>query len=319
MRKLLLLLVFLAVFANFIFADPTPIPSPQQVTDSGVLTAVNGVFNAIQNLPQNISNSFITSFKTSTQNGLAGASQTLMNKTFDFIYVTPDLASFCGPFNLIMGILTGLYTIFLLLIGAYFIFGSVDVESRIKAKKYLRNFIIALALLSLSFYFFELLLKLNGFVVSQIGQVTIDQAFRIPSGVGGFVLSFLTLIFSIILMLFVNATLFIRYILIPFLLLLFPVALLLLFVPGTKNFGKSILKLTFLTIFMGAIDALFLLAFTTLASAQSGTLSDFTQMFITIAGFALLFFLNVVLLVWGLLPSFKSVTKVIVIGKNAIG
>ncbi|VVB69982.1 Uncharacterised protein [uncultured archaeon] len=270
-----------------------------------------GVISAITDLPAKIGTSVVNSAKNSIYEDVQNSSQEMLTKTFAFVFQTPDLKSFCVPFTSIMNLITGLYGLFLLLIGVYFVLGSMDVEDRIRAKKYFRNFIIVMAVLSLSFYFYQLLLGINNYITGYVSQnFVVNNIFSFPPNIGNSFLVIFLLIFSMLMMLFVGLSLLIRYLLIPFLLLVFPIAIVLFVLPFTREFGKTILKVTLITIFMTSIDALFLYASSFLFSGDTLG-SGIMKVIAVIASFALLSFLNLFLYFWAFLPSFEQAKEVI--------
>jgi hypothetical protein len=93
-------------------------------------------------------------------------------------------------------------------------------------------------------------------------------------------------------------TLISRYLLIPFLLLLFPIAIFLYFMPFTREWGAFIIKFIIIIIFMTSVDAILISALSYLFSAADPAISGgFTQGIALMLGFGLIGFVNVLIYV----------------------
>jgi len=252
----------------------------------------------IQNLPVCIAESIFNLIFS----GLAFAVKMFMNASFALLLAVPDVHWFCGPYSTVMGIIESLYTLLIMGLGLYYIIRSTDVEGRLTAKRWLKNLFLMMIVLSFSFYIFDMILQVNNSIASTLLSQASTNFFSVQSG-------FSDLIFaSIILMLFVMGgilsffTLLIRYLMLPFLLLLFPFTIFFYFLPITEGFGRFMLKFTLLIVFMTSVDALLILGFFSVFNASDPTLMDgFIRAMAALAAFSSIGIVNLVIFVIALL------------------
>jgi hypothetical protein len=92
------------------------------------------------------------------------------------------------------------------------------------------------------------------------------------------------------------STLILRYILLPFLLFLFPIAIFLYFMPPTREWGAFIFKFIALVVFMTTVDSILLLGISYLfASPDPNLANPLVRSFGLMAGFGLIGIVNMIL------------------------
>jgi len=97
-------------------------------------------------------------------------------------------------------------------------------------------------------------------------------------------------------------TLLLRYLLIPFLLFLFPIAIFLYFTPFTQRWGKAFLSVIASVIFMTVLDALILLGLSSLFNSHDPNLADsLARAFAVLFGFAAIGLVNLLMFVLAIL------------------
>ncbi|MEW6584209.1 MAG: hypothetical protein AB1442_01210 [Nitrospirota bacterium] len=286
MKKLILLLL---LFAGFASAQNASIEF--NVTSSECPVS-GGLLETVSNLPACISEAF---FSTITS-GLVYASQQFLSYSFDFMLSVPDIHWFCGPYNVIMALLETLYTLAIMGLGLYYIARSTDVEGRVKAKRWLTQIFLMVVALAFSFYIFELMLDLN----QQIAAALLAEAelnfFSVSASFSSIIFALVILIAVVTSAFLTFSTLLIRYILLPFLLLAFPFSIFLYFLPPTQNWGRMMLKVTAVIVFMTSFDALILLGLSALFHTTDPNLADtFIRSMAVLFGFAAIGFLNLAL------------------------
>ena len=292
--KLVLLLSFL-VLAHLASAQTASINFT--VTDSAC-PKTGSLLDTVSNLPACITESFFSSLTS----GFIYASEQFLSSSFNFILSVPDLHWFCGPYNAVMSVLESLYIVVLLALGLYYIARSADVAGRNNAKRWLKNVFFMVVALSLSFYAFQMLIDLNQYVASEFMSKANLDFFSVGA-------SFSSVVFLLILsasfagvFLITFVTLLIRYIMIPFLLLAFPIALFLYFIPPTQSWGKVMLQAIGIIVFMTSCDALILLGLSALFHSPDPNLAtDFIRSMAVLLGFGTLGLVNVTLFLFAVL------------------
>jgi hypothetical protein len=195
-----------------------------------------------------------------------------------------------------LAIIETFYSVMLMGLGAYYIINSADVDGRTRSKLWLKNVFCMVILLSFSFGLFGLLLDLNhqlsSTIYSSVSQSLFDNdaqlsdlifafLFAISLSMGGF-LTFFTLLA--------------RYLMVPFLLFLFPFAIFLYFMPPTREWGAFIFKFIFLIVFMTSIDAILLLGISYLFSSPDPNLANtLVKSFGLMTGFGLIGLVNLII------------------------
>ncbi|VVC03106.1 Uncharacterised protein [Candidatus Bilamarchaeum dharawalense] len=268
----------------------------------------------IYNLPTCI----VEKFFSSIVSGFVYSAQEFLESSLKFIITGPSLDSFCIPYQKVMTILESLYTIALMGLGAYFITTSTDPEKRAIAKLWIESVLFMIILLSFSFPIFKMIMDLNLYITTSIYSQSFANMLNVQ-------VAFTSLIFALVMSFtFLTAaaitffTLIIRYIAIPFLLLLFPIAIFLYFLPFTKEWGSFLLKFTLLIVFMTAIDAVVVLGMSFLLGAGDPNLSGGIIQAITLMlAFGLIGIVNLIIymiavlsLVMAVLDMFKSLISI---------
>jgi len=308
MKHFIIPFLALCIIAGALHADST------NSTDSGI----GDILGALSSLPQGI----VESFFSYTVSGLVASTHQLVDSSFQFMFSSPDPAWFCNPYNGIMAIVETLYTLVLTGLALYFILRSNDAEGRANAKKWLSNMLVMIAVLSFSFQIFQAMLDLNTYLAASFASDSMKSVFESPVSFGSAVFALIVLIPSIGAMLLTLVTLIVRYLLIPCLLLFFPFALFLYFVPLTHKWGRAFLSITAAIVFMTAFDALLLLGFSSLFSAPDPNLADsLARAFAILFGFGAIGLANLAIFILAILSivfqdnSVKALVGIAVAGK----
>jgi hypothetical protein len=294
-------ILFSMVFISLIFPQSINIEVPQSSCDNQSDLAL-----AITNLPRCTAESFLSSIT----DGLIFASNEFFSISMTFLTASPDIKWFCSPYNSIMAILESFYSVMLMGLGGYYIINSTDVEGRTKAKIWLKNVFFMVILLSFSFSIFGMILDLNTQISSSVYSSVSSSIFQIDAQLSNIVFS---LIFALSLtsgayLTFV--TLLSRYLLIPFMLFLFPIAIFLYFIPLTREWGAFLFKFIILIIFMTSVDAIFLLGTSYLFSAPDPNLAgSLIKSFGLIVGFGLIGILNLIIYIIAILSVVMQAIK----------
>ncbi len=301
MKRILLLLLLVGfAFAqgsgsgsgNSGSSNNSPPPAPIINIDLTPLT------NAIIALPGQI----ISAFFTFVVGGLSSAFASLRDMTFQFIFSSPDPSWFCGPYNGVLAIVDSLFALVLMGMALFFILRSGDVEGRIQAKKWMENMIVMAIVLALSFQIFVMLNGFNTYLTNSLASQSMSAIFGTPTNPSNIVFAFMMLVVADTLGMITLVTLLLRYILMPVMLLLFPVAIFLYFIPPLQGWGKSFLKIIGVCIFMTTADALVMVGLSAMFNSLDPLIANvLVRSFVTAIGFAALGFVNIALVIMALL------------------
>lgn len=285
----------LALLVLLLLAGTSHAASTNSTDYSGFFSSM---INAITNLPNNI----VQSFFTYTVSGLTASSQQLVDASFKFMFSNPDPAWFCTPYNGVMAIVESLYSISLMALALYFILRSNDAEGRASAKKWMENMLVMIVFLAFSFQIFKVMLDFGAYLAASAASESMKSMFTSPLSFSSSVFALVILLPAIAGMLLTFLTLLLRYLLIPFLLFLFPIAILLYFTPITQRWGRAFLCVITSVIFMTAIDALILLGLISLFNSQDPNLVDsLARAFAVLFGFAAIGLVNLLVFVLAVL------------------
>lgn len=258
----------------------------------------------------NLPTCIVEKFFNTIVNGFVYSAKEFLENSLKFIITGPNLDSYCSPFTKIMKIIESLYTLALMGVGAYYITTAADPEKRVKARLWIQNVLFMIILLSFSFPIFKMVMDLNLYITTSIYSQSFSDMLNVQ-------VAFTSLIFALVLsFVFIIAaattfiTLVIRYLMIPFLLLLFPIAIFLYFIPFTKEWGSFLLKFIMLILFMTAIDAVIVLGMSYLLGSGDPLISGgFVQAITLMLGFGLIGIVNIIIYVIAVLSLVLAVLR----------
>lgn len=244
----------------------------------------------------NLPSCIVEEFFSTLIGGFVYSTREFLENSLSFIVEGPDIHLFCTAYGRVMRIIESLYTIALMGVGTYYILSSTDPEKRANAKFWIQNIIFMIIALTFSFSIFEMILELNHYITASIYSESFADLLTIES-------TFTSLVFALVLSFFFMfagiltfITLLIRYIMIPFLLLLFPFAIFLYFIPFSKEWGSFILKFILVIIFMTSIDAIIVLGMSYLLSSGDPLISEgFVHGMTLMLGFGMIGFVNIII------------------------
>jgi len=240
-----------------------------QITQSACSNS-GDLVSMLQSLPTCL----VESFFSFVSNGLIVAIRAFVGAAFTLILSVPDINWFCGPYSAVMALIESLYTLLVMGLGLFYIVRSTDVEGRLTAKRWLKSLFLMVIALTFSFYIFKAMLDINQSIASTLLNQATTDFFNVHASISDFVFATVILLGFASAAVLTFATLLGRYLLLPFLLLLFPWALFFYFVPVSEGFGRFLLKLIMLILFMGSLDALIILGFYSLFNSADPTLAD---------------------------------------------
>lgn len=260
----------------------------------------------LYNLPACI----VEKFFSSLISGFVYSATQFLESALNFIVKGPDINLFCSPYSKIMKIIESLYTIALMGVGAYFVLTATNVEKRANAKIWLENIFFMIIAVSFSFSLFQMILDINQYITTSVYNEAFANTLNISATFSSLIFAFVISFNFILAAALTFFTLLIRYIMIPFLLLAFPFAIFLYFIPFTKAWGAFILKFILIIVFMTSVDAVLIAGISYLFSVNDPNLvGGFIQGMALMLGFGLIGIVNIIIYIIAVLSLVTAVVK----------
>jgi len=210
------------------------------------------------------------------------AAQPFISWVVDLMTTIPNTGVFESAWFTIIGIISIFYIFFLLYSGSVFILNSEDIVKRHSAKESIKNMIIALVLVSSSFYLYNLLIELNSSLTSYVFSNVSPAFFTVTSDSFGNALLQILMIIPYVLILIITCVLLLsRWVFVSLGVIFFPIGIFLYFVPFLKSYGKLIINLTVMLIFIPFICSIIILGCSLLVTAP--IVEHFTIIFYIVA------------------------------------
>ena len=173
----------------------------------------------------------------------------------------PSIDLFHGIWAIVVYCLSMFYGLLLIYAGMQFLFSGHNVVRREMAKEWLKNVIIMMVLIQSSFYLYQLVIELGSAMSSSVLSLVDPQFFMITAdnliNIGlEFLFVFLYVIVLSIGMLF----LVMRYIVVALGVLFVPIGIFCYFIPPLRSYGKLILNMLGLFIFINFLATIIILA-----------------------------------------------------------
>lgn len=207
----------------------------------------------------------------------------LVNVFFMLISYFPDLSSsqILCEYNKVYSLVASFYSIALVIVGLYWIFGATSSSKRVQAKEYTELLFFLVLAESVSPFLFQLLVELSISLTKVfLNQEIMDaMSAQILGGSGAAALiqallndpfGLLVAIASIILIILLIFVVLFRNIMVVITYIIFPITIFLYLIPFTRRIGEAILKYTLLLIFSSFIIGLIIFAGVVAKSAVLG-------------------------------------------------
>jgi len=174
---------------------------------------------------------------------------------------SPSIELFHGVWAIILYCLSLFYGLLFLYSGYQFLFSGHNVIKREMAKEWLKNTVIMITLIQASFYLYSLIVDLGSIMTSAVLSMVDEKFFLLTAdNILNIGLEFL-LVGTYAIILFVTMLLLaMRYLIVAFGVLFAPIGIFCYFIPPLKSYGKLILNILGMSIFITFIDAVIILA-----------------------------------------------------------
>ena len=171
-----------------------------------------------------------------------------------------DIDSFIPMWAIIVYIISIFYGLFIMLAGFNLIISGYSAERRERAKTWLKNIVLMIFFVQASFLIYSLILELSSSLTAGIFDLidpnffllTVDSIVSIGLQLILAIPYLITLLASVLL-------LSLRYLLVAVGVVFFPIGLFLNFIPPLKSYGKLIINILLIIIFLPFIESLMLL------------------------------------------------------------
>lgn len=187
--------------------------------------------------------------------------QPLLDSIKSLLTSPVDLSGFGSLWAIIMYILSMFYGLLLLYAGFNFIISGYDMIKREKAKIWLRNILLMIVLVQMSYFIYSTFIDMSSLMTSGIVNMidphffllTADNVVNIGLELFFGLMYVVTLLGTVLLLTF-------RYVVVAVGVVIIPVGIFLYFIPPLNSYGRLIINFLGISIFITFFDSLVLLA-----------------------------------------------------------
>jgi len=280
---------------------------------SGIVNAVNGNTQSNANALTNNTNTLNTSlldiptsimniFFGTIKNALLSFNNTLMNLTKELLSANPDPAPLFSWWQTIITIISAFYLLIFLIIGFQFLLSGNNATKREQAKEWLKNVVIMIIAVNISFYLYQLALELSTAITQYLWEAGFEQFFQntLYSATG-----IIFIFFSIIAIGLALITLFIRYLFLLAGVILFPIAIFLYLTPKLDAWGKMIFNFLGVMLVIQLLDIIILIATQQVMIQLAGNIG--TALILPL-GFTVIALTNTLAIIYAIIKSALTIT-----------
>lgn len=179
----------------------------------------------------------------------------------------PSIDLFKGLWVIIIYCISLFYCFLIIYSGVQFMLSGHDVVKREMAKEWLKNTILMIVLIQASFYIYGLVLEIGSSLSAGVLSMIDPHFFLLTAdNLANVSLEFFFVTFYLLILIVTVLILVIRYLLVALGVLFVPIGIFCYFIPPLKSYGRMILSLLGMLIFITFLDAIVLLACSMLMS-----------------------------------------------------
>jgi hypothetical protein len=205
---------------------------------------------------------------------------------------------------IIVYIISMFYGIFLLFAGFNFMISGYDAAKRENAKEWLKNTVLMILFVQASFLIYELVVEVGALLAAGVMDIIDPHFFLLTAdSITNIGLELLLGMFYGIILVITVVFLALRYLLVAVGVLFFPFALFFYFIPPLQEYGKALLNILLIIIFVPFFNALILFAASALLDLP---VFDNFKIVLMISAFLLINLLSLFLIILGI---FKATTS----------
>ncbi|MBN1645616.1 hypothetical protein JW868_01100 [Candidatus Woesearchaeota archaeon] len=211
---------------------------------------------------------------------------------------------FEGLWVIIIYILSMFYGLFLLFAGFNFMISGYDAVKRENAKEWLKNTVLMILFVQASFLIYELIIEVGALLAAGVMDIIDPHFFLLTAdSITNIGLELLLGMFYGLVLVITVIFLALRYLLVAVGVLFFPFALFFYFIPPLQEYGKALLNILLVIIFVPFFNALVLFAASALLDLP---VFDNFKIVLMISAFLLINLLSLFLIILGM---FKATTS----------
>ena len=185
----------------------------------------------------------------------------LLSLTKNILTEPINLSLFSSLWAIVIYIISLFYSLLFLYSGFNFMISGNDPAKRTKAKENLRNILIMIVLIQMSYFLYSLVIDMNSVLTSGVVNMIDQNFFRITAdNIVNIGLEFFFTIFYVITLFFTALILVLRYIVIAIGVIFVPFGIFFYFIEPLQDYGKLILNFLGISIFVTFFDSIILLA-----------------------------------------------------------
>ena len=212
-----------------------------------------GITNLASCIPQKIFEFFLSL--------LNAPLEPLLDLIKNLLQSAPSIALFQGVWAIIIYCISLFYGLLFVYAGFQFLFSGHDVMRREMAKEWLKNTVIMIVLIQASFYLYGLVLDLGSIMTTSILSMVDQHFFMITAdNLVNIGLEFLFIFLYVIILLITLLCLTMRYLIVAFGVLFIPIGIFCYFIPPLRSYGRLIINILGMFIFITFLDAIIILA-----------------------------------------------------------
>ncbi len=185
----------------------------------------------------------------------------LLDFTKKILEAHPNIEIFQGIWGIMVYVLSMFFGLLFIYSGFQFLFSGHNVIKREIAKQWLKNTIIMIVLIQGSFYLYDLIIQLGSVMTSSV-LTMVDPTFFLltADNMVNMGLQFLFVTLYAVTLLFTILFLGMRYLMVAFGVIFLPFGIFCYFIPPLRSYGKLIINILLINIFVVFIDAIIILA-----------------------------------------------------------
>jgi len=211
--------------------------------------------------------------------------QPLLTLTQKLLTEPVNINLFLHLWAVIVYIISLFYGLFFLFAGFNLMISGYDSVKRERAKNWLQNIFFMILFVQMSFMIYGIIIEIGSLLTTGIISLIDPKFFLMKTdNIVNFGLQLALLIPQLLVILFTVLLLGLRYVMVSIGVVLFPIALFFYFIPPLKGYGKLILNILLVLIFITFFDAIVLFGVSTLFNAV--IFANFKVLLVTI-GFAM--------------------------------
>ncbi|MGE0793709.1 MAG: hypothetical protein AB7V77_06030, partial [Candidatus Woesearchaeota archaeon] len=187
--------------------------------------------------------------------------QPLLELVKNLLQAHPSITLFHGIWAIVVYCISMFYGLLLIYAGMQFLFSGHNVVRREMAKEWLKNVIIMMVLIQASFYLYDLAIELGSVMSSSVLSLVDPLFFMLTAdNLVNIGLEFIMVFIYAITLIFTLFFLVMRYLVVALGVLFVPIGIFCYFIPPLKSYGKMILNLLGLFVFINFLSTIIILA-----------------------------------------------------------